>query len=368
MNILIVHHSDNWGGAGVSLRYLVEMLKDNHNIVLCVPHMGSKISEAFIHFDGIICVSVEQKIPMISAYNGGPSFLTRTFFMDLNGMKKCADSIVEIVRRFRIDYVILNSITLSWLSKPLKKNCIKNLVYIRETKPKFHIGYYLEKRFIERYADGAIFISEYDYKEMGIKTKHYSIVRDCVKKEEYEFSDPEEWAQKYKISFNGFKVLYVGGDNELKGYKYFIDSLDHLDSDDYLYLIAGKVNEDSRIDDYRIKYLGEVFIMPALYSMCDVLVFPAIRGHQARPIFEAGFACKPVIATDFPQICNELINGYNGFVIAPRSSKSIAEKIVALKNNTNVCRELGNHNYEHSVKRHDFINCKQELLSFLKTL
>jgi glycosyltransferase involved in cell wall biosynthesis len=57
-----------------------------------------------------------------------------------------------------------------------------------------------------------------------------------------------------------------------------------------------------------------------------LLVFPATKPHQARPIFEAGLSKIPVIASEFPNI-KEFMNDELGFTFQNKNSSDLAKLI-----------------------------------------
>ena len=75
-----------------------------------------------------------------------------------------------------------------------------------------------------------------------------------------------------------------------------------------------------------------------------------------------------VIASDFVETKDELINEFNGLTFAPNNSVELAKKISQLSLDEKLCKKLGENNYILSKKNHSFSACKKRLYSFLELL
>ena len=94
-----------------------------------------------------------------------------------------------------------------------------------------------------------------------------------------------------------------------------------------------------------ITLAGVTYDIPALMASCQVVVFPATVGHFARPIIEAGFMKKPVIASQLPPL-NELVhNGVSGFLVDPYDSEAWAAKLYTLLTDHALQQTMGEAGY-----------------------
>lgn len=365
MKILIIHHCDSWGGAGVSLRECCKMLRTEHEVTVCLPHKNSPVEEALKSLD-INILAIEDNIAMISAYNGGPKFLTRTFFKNLLHTNSNWKRISEIINWSEFDAVLLNSITLCWMLVPLAKINVVKYVYVRETKPIRHPGALLQKCIIDHYADGVLYISDFDLREFSFHVNRSTVIRDCIEGETTEdaVANKEACREKYDLPVDDFLVLFMGGTERLKGYEIALKAMDIISDTHIKLVIAGKTDSEKQIRNPKIIYLGSIDGTATLYKACNVLIFPSVEGHQGRPIFEAGAAGVPVVVSDFPQTADEAINGYNGLTVRPRDPCALAQAIVKLAADKEKCNEYGINNKAMAVKRHSFSSCQKELLSF----
>jgi len=78
-----------------------------------------------------------------------------------------------------------------------------------------------------------------------------------------------------------------------------------------------------------------------LYRTCDILLFPATKPHFARPIVEASAMGKPVIASNVKAVDELVLEGKTGYLVPPNHHTAIADKVVALFKDPDLCQNLG---------------------------
>lgn len=367
MKILILHHCDSWGGAGVSLRDICLMLIGEHKVTVCLPHLDTDVQKKLSEIDGLNFVTINADMGMISAYNGGPRVISRTFARNLLRIKKSKNELEKILKKTEYDLVIHNSITLSWAAIVAKKMKIPNIMYIRESRVN-NLGYTLCKYLINKYCDGIAFISEYDQRIMNCKLKKQAVIHDCLDFEKYRNDlSKKEALSEYDLDASKFNVLYVGGDDELKGYSIILSAMQKINNPLIQLVVAGDVPNNKKMLSNNITYVGKVYDMPLLYRACDVLVFPSTKGHQARPVFEAGAMGLPVIISDFPETRGAVENEVNGLTFEPMNSTELVEKIVKLYESRQLCKKLGEENHKRATKNHNFDNVKGVILEFIES-
>jgi len=95
-----------------------------------------------------------------------------------------------------------------------------------------------------------------------------------------------------------------------------------------------------------IKYLGERKEIKEIIAISDIIVFPSYREGVPRILLEAGAMEKPLIATYVPG-CKEVVkNNENGFLVEPKNSQQLAEKIEILIKNKNLREKFGKRSRE----------------------
>ena len=78
----------------------------------------------------------------------------------------------------------------------------------------------------------------------------------------------------------------------------------------------------------------------------DLIVFPATVGHFARPIIEAGFMKKPVIASDLAPLDELVINNQTGYLIDPQDIDLWADKLFLLLTDKDLNKKMGEAGYK----------------------
>ena len=357
--VLLVHHCDAWGGAGISLLYCCKMLLNEYDVTVCLPHKESEVGKQLNNLEELTIISFEEEIAMVSSYNGGPKWYSRTFWKNLFRIKRSDRIINEILEKGKYDLVIANSMTLSWISRTVRKKGIKSICYVRETK-RNNIGFLISKYFIDKFCDGVLFISVFDKNSMRFKNRKQMVIPDVV-----EFGS--NYTNKYGITKDKFVVVYLGGNEYIKGYPTVRELLEKKNLKDITVVIAGNVNEEEKINNDNIYYVGKVVDVGELLHEADLLIFPSLVGHQARPIFEAGAFHIPVVASAYPQVSENLIDGWNGFGFTPGDAEELMKKIIMIKNMPKR-REMGDNNYDLYIRNHSYESCQLKLTTFISEI
>ncbi len=153
-----------------------------------------------------------------------------------------------------------------------------------------------------------------------------------------------------------FLVGTIGRFIPLKGYEYFIKAakiilekapnakflivgLDYDKENRYLSYLK-KLTRDLELKD-KIIFLGEREDVPQILSSLDVFVFTSIGESFGRVLIEAMGCAKPVVAFrsgGVPEIVEE---GLTGFLVSPKDSRKMAEKIIYLLNNKEIRQKIG---------------------------
>lgn len=365
--ILLFHHCDSLGGAGVSLLSIYNMLIEEYYVKLYIPNGNSQLYQ-YYKSHGVEINVFGDNIGMVSSYSGGPNILSRTFMRNLVKIKDSKKIFQDIIDIEKPDMIAVNSMTLAWAGKLIQRNSIKSLCFVRETYVG-NLGMRYIKYSLNKWFDGVIFISEFDKKKFKCKASIVAIVRDNVHAVEYSIHLTREQAcETLSISSNTFNILYVGGTSDLKGWTVILKTIEKLRDYDINLIVAGRTEIRKLVKNNLIKYIGERSDMPVVYRACDILVFPSTSPHQARPAFEAGFMGLPVIISDFEETSEQIQNEINGLTFSPLSSHQLAEKILRLYEDTELCKKLGQTNRDHSIQFHEFHTCKEKLLTIMSNI
>lgn len=81
--------------------------------------------------------------------------------------------------------------------------------------------------------------------------------------------------------------------------------------------------------------------VPYYYAMSNMVVVPSLQEAFGLVITEAMASGKPVIGTNVGGIPDQIIDGFNGFLVKPKDFQAIAEKIIYLVNNPGEAKRMG---------------------------
>jgi glycosyltransferase involved in cell wall biosynthesis len=81
--------------------------------------------------------------------------------------------------------------------------------------------------------------------------------------------------------------------------------------------------------------------LPSYYAASDVVVVPSLQEGWGLVVTEAMATGKPVIGTKVGGIPDQIIDGYNGFLVPPRDPEAIAQKILYISENPEKTKEMG---------------------------
>lgn len=117
---------------------------------------------------------------------------------------------------------------------------------------------------------------------------------------------------------------------------------------------------DSYVREGVIEYLGMVEDMPALLEKCSVFVLPSFyREGIPHVILEAMSVGRAVITTNSSG-CKETVRGVdstgkgsNGFLIPPKNSKILAEKMIWMVSNPDKVKKMGVESRKYAEMRFD---------------
>lgn len=99
---------------------------------------------------------------------------------------------------------------------------------------------------------------------------------------------------------------------------------------------------DSLCDGEYIKYLGFREDMPAQFAKSDIMCFPSYyREGVPKAVLDASAAGLPIITCDSIGCRDTVKDGINGFLVAPKSPKEIAEKLDILLSDKKLRQKMG---------------------------
>jgi glycosyltransferase involved in cell wall biosynthesis len=140
-----------------------------------------------------------------------------------------------------------------------------------------------------------------------------------------------------------------------KGIMEFVEAARIIRSDmkgKILFIIAGDIDEgnlasltreevNALLEEGYIEWAGYQQNMVDVYKSSDIVVLPSYREGLPKSLIEAAAIGRPIITTDVFGCKECVINGYNGFLVPPKSSSKLAEAILSLIVNENLRLEFG---------------------------
>ncbi|MCW3998481.1 MAG: glycosyltransferase family 4 protein [Candidatus Bathyarchaeota archaeon] len=141
-------------------------------------------------------------------------------------------------------------------------------------------------------------------------------------------------------------ILIVGGDGSQRKY---LEGLTKKLGIDKETIFTGKI---PRTD------------VPMYFTASDIVVVPSLQEAFGLVISEAMASGKPVIGSNIGGIPDQIIHGFNGFLVKPKDPKQIAQKILFLLNNLEKAKTMGLKGREIVLRKFN-INKRTKNLIFL---
>ena len=117
------------------------------------------------------------------------------------------------------------------------------------------------------------------------------------------------------------------------------------------------------IDDGSIEYFGEQTDVRPYLAQCGVFVLPSYREGTPKSVLEAMSCGKAIITTDAPGCRETVMEEKNGFLVPVKDDKAIAEKMLFLYRNPDLCEQMGNASRQFAEQRFDVRLVNRVILS-----
>lgn len=389
--IIIFHHYNTCVGAGLCLFQIAVSLKNEYEVVVCLPDYKGDLNSKLLT-NGIRTIQLKNIPKSYSHYNGSyKPFLSRQHINDIFLIQRSKNKIIEILKTEAPDFALVNSMTLFWIGKIVKKMNIKSICYVRETycSTLLNVRTNYIKTCLNKYFDTVIFISKYDMYATGKKYDKYVLITDKVDFSLYSKLNKKKARDELHLPNDKSIILYVGGDNPIKGPMVILKAMKCIKSDAKLVYLQHSSSTSKGIAIFIRRMLGkdisfkvEKYIyknklsdkvilratsdeVQKYFIASDLVVFPNTIAHQARPIYEAGYVKIPIIATDFENI-REFLNSSTGFVFKKNDFVELSILIDNILNGKiDVSTKLLN-NYEQTVKNHNYLTLANEIIDIIE--
>lgn len=402
-NILFIHQVGFRGGAGIMLNNILSSLdKSEFNPIVVCPD-GDFIAE--FRKNGAQVVITERPIYQFSHYTGyHTNIFHPAFLLSAWGIWKDRKYWADFIKTLDIDMVWLNALTLAPMVFSAKKAGVKVACMVQETTVRGWFGlrtswlYYI----LSRYMDGVVFISQYDRERAKCSAKFVEVIPNWVDLTEYDNSMLQSSArEELGIPQNSQVILMMGGISKIKGTLELIYAAAKLKrKNEIILLVAGYSLPPSDIKqkwyqrlkksvcslffmDYRelvfseiqrlgmqetVRFIGMREDPAQIYAASDILVFPATKPHQARPVLEAGAMKKPVVVPNFSSINEFVRDNYNGLIYESRSVMSLANTLDQLLDDPGNANRLGNNNFIQTFEHHNKVKNAAKIVDLFRKI
>lgn len=395
-NILIFHHYNSPLGAGLSLLHILEKINlKQARVSVCLPvvvgELDSKIKKMGIK------VIYSDSVAAYMHFSGGQNaFVSRKHIQNFSKIFRSRKGISEIIEKENPDIVVVNSMTLCWIGRIARELNKKTICFHRESYCKGFIGVRtsLIKHELREWFDVVAFLSDYDIQQTPKGRAKYIKITDKVDVKLYEKLDVSKCRRKLQLPLNCKLVLYVGGISKLKGPMTIIKAMRFIKTEEVklVFLQYEEPNMEGVIRriKYRLKCLlgrnlhynimhyiqrnrmeDKIIFRPATdkveiyFTACDLVVFPSHSPHQARPIYEAGIAKKPIVITDFPNT-REFADETCGWLLKKDDYLMLAKHIDDVFGNHHTSRV--EENYIRVLNNNNLENLSEELFDMFEKL
>ncbi len=209
---------------------------------------------------------------------------------------------------------------------------------------------------MSKYTDVLITINKEDYQLAlkRFKTVVYRIHGVGVKTERYfPYSENEKIKIRSELGYTkkDFILLCTGELNKNKNQGILIKTVAQITKEipDIKLLLAGKGPMKKNLEELvhnlglseNVVFLGYRTDLPKFVNICDIAVSASIREGLPLTIMEAIFCGKPVVASLNRGHCELVSNGVTGYLVEPRDADGFASRILELKNNPLLMKEMG---------------------------
>jgi L-malate glycosyltransferase len=192
--------------------------------------------------------------------------------------------------------------------------------------------------------------------ERSIRSQSIFNANKCVtinkghRVEWYEGSPPVDW-EKEGLPAGAFVMMCVCNNRRMKGLPYLLKALQYLPKDKPLHLVLVGRDMDTKANLRTIKagnfsdkvhFMGYRDDVLSLVVASNIFVLPSIYGESiTKSVLEAmALGIAPVI-TDIPGNIELVEHGVSGLVVPKKDPKALADAILQLYNNPDLCHQFG---------------------------
>lgn len=344
MKILVLHRAPLWGsGSGTYVRKLVEQLVRQDKVAIVCPD-SHKLPKTEIF---------EVKTPFPGVFQNHPDYPKAKKYSEMTNAEFSAyllpylEKTIEAVNKFKPDIIhVQHASFLVWIADYIKS--IYNIPFVVSVHgPDLNIAI-IDKRIRNLTKRSLVRASKIFPNSLDTKHRFYAIFGQVFKRktrtvfpgvdlELYPIvKDTRLIDKKYDLSGKKL-VIFVGRLDKEKGVEYLIKAAKDIPGE--IYILGGgdyqkdleKLTKELKLKNVHfLGYFGKEYVkeLRQFYMRADVVVVPStVKEALGLVILEAMAAQTPVVASDIGGIPNVVRDGKTGFLVKPRNSKEIVEKV-----------------------------------------
>lgn len=386
--ILFIHQVGCRGGAGTMLANIITALDKSvfEPVVVCPAGDGN---EQLITAGAEVRIAPRPLYQFLHYTGYSPSILNPYFIKHAFMLWRDRSFWETYIRDSGAEVVCLNAMTLAPMARAARRAGARVLCIVQETAVRGLLGLRTAwlNHILSSWTDAVVFISQFDRDQSRCRAPIVEVIPNWVDLAVFDRSISQPPARtELDIPQTARVVLMMGGIDRLKGTLPLVEAAAKLPKeDDCLIIVAGYAGTvaPASLDFFqrmrfalrrvlgleyrqqvlaamaennlkeRIRFIGMQSDVARLYAAADILVFPAIRPHQSRPVLEAGAMAKPVVVPDFPQTGEFVTDGFNGITYRHGDTESLADGLHTLIVDHGLAQTIGENNYGITCEKHD---------------
>lgn len=383
--ILYVQHAGSLGGSCVSLRYLVESLdRSRFEPIVALIHPSEPLERFYassgaeiVRWPGILTF---EHTALLWTDPLRPSTWLNLAASALR-WRRSERRTLELVRAVAPELVHLNSAVLLPSARALHRANLPFVWHVREGPARGIAGvrHRAQREALLRWPAEVVFLTESE-RRSWVSGRRGRVIRNVVDLDRFDPRlDRAAARERLGLAPDARVVLYAGGLLEVKGVLPLLEAIRRLRERDARVVCLMPGAADAPLSGAsgllgRIERLGSAPFrrrleralaragsacvrlpftsrVEQLLAASDLLVFPALSNHFARPIVEAGAMERPVVASRFP-ITEEQV-GEGGILVPPGDAGALAGAIGRLIDDPELAARMGRAGRLDASRNHD---------------
>lgn len=389
--VLYVQHAGALGGSTASLLYMIQAMGDSgfRPIVACIRPTQQVLE--FYQRAGIETLAW----PGLATFEhttalwyplSSPSAVV-SLGKQMAAIRRSRHRMLGFLKQVDPALVHLNSVVLAPYVASVREAGLPLVWHVRESPVPGHVGArkWWVSDLLRANAESVIFISRHDQMAwMG--EPRGTVVPNFVHFERFDRSLSRERARiDLGLDPNRPIVLFLGGTAAIKGFQVLVEAMAYVvrGLPGATLLCPGAQLRPSqaplaRVARFALPLVGSgtkgqllmrrledlgireaVRLLPfakdveKYLAASDVVVFPSIRPHFARPVIEAGAMARPVVASRIGGVEELVEHEKTGLLVEPGKAEDLAAAVLRIAGDSNLAQSLGEGGYERARRLFD---------------